>query len=66
MPLIDEYECVVDDERQICMRLSAIWEGVPIAIVAADEVCVDSPLPADIFAFTPPDGARVIHVERSC
>jgi outer membrane lipoprotein-sorting protein len=65
MPLVDEYECIVDDERQIILRFSAIASGAPIAVVTADEILVDTRLAPDIFDFVPPDGTRVIHVERS-
>ena len=65
MPHVNEYECIVDDERQIILRFSAISEGVPIAVGAADEVRIDSPLPPDLFDFAPPAGTRLIHVERS-
>jgi hypothetical protein len=65
MPLVDEYECIVDDEHGLILRFSAISDGVPIAIVAADDVLVDRPLPPDIFDFIPPPGSRLIHVERS-
>jgi hypothetical protein len=65
MPLADTYECLVDDELQIVVRLTALAAGTSIAVVTADELLVDTPLPPGIFEFLPPPGARVIHVERS-
>lgn len=64
MPLVDEYECIVDDERRIILRFSAISSDRPIAVVVADDVRVDSTFPPDIFEFTPPDGARIARVAR--
>ena len=59
---VDEYECLVDDALQILVRLVGISEGVPVGVVSADEVRIDAPIPADIFAFAPP--AR--HAHRTC
>jgi hypothetical protein len=58
----DEYECLVDATLQILLRLTGIADGAPVADVAADEVRVDAPLPADVFCFVPPTGTLVVHV----
>ena len=61
---VDEYECLVDDALQILVHLTGIADGVPVAIISADDVRVDAPFPADIFAFVPPPGTRIAHVAR--
>jgi hypothetical protein len=58
---VDEYECLVDDALQILLHLTGKAEGVPVGIVSVDELRVDAPIPDDVFAFTPPAGARVVH-----
>lgn len=61
---LNEYEYLVDDALEILLRLTGLEGGKPVAIVSADEVLVDAPLPADAFSFTPPAGTRVTHAER--
>jgi hypothetical protein len=62
---VDEYECLVDDELRILMRLTGIADGVPVGVISADDVRVDAPLPADIFDFIPPPGTRIAHIARA-
>jgi hypothetical protein len=57
---VDEYECLVDDALQILLHLTGKADGVPVGIVSVDEVRVDAPLPADVFTFVPPTGARIV------
>jgi hypothetical protein len=58
---VDEYECLVDDSLQILLHLTGKADGVPVGIISVDEVRVDAPIPADVFTFVPPAGARVVH-----
>jgi hypothetical protein len=57
---VDEYECLVDDELQILLHLTGKADGAPVGIVSVDEVRVNAPLTADVFAFVPPTGARMV------
>jgi hypothetical protein len=57
---LDEYDCLVDDALQVLLHLTGKAEGVPVGIVSVDELRVDAPIPDDVFAFTPPAGARVV------
>lgn len=63
-PSLNEYEYLVDDALEILVRVTGLENGKAVAIVSADEVLVDAPLPADVFSFTPPAGTRVTHVQR--
>jgi hypothetical protein len=62
---VDEYECLVDVTIGITLRFTGLIDGAPAAILAADEVHVDTSLPSDVFAFAPPAGTRIVHVTRS-
>ena len=63
-PWLNEYEYLVDDALEILLRLTGLEGGKAVAILSADEVLVDAPLPADVFSFTPPAGTRVTHVHQ--
>jgi hypothetical protein len=65
LPLADEYECLIDDELRLVMRLRAIVSGEPVAEVSVDDIRLDSAIPPDTFSFVPPTDARIAHVERS-
>jgi hypothetical protein len=64
-PGIDEYECVVDDELRILLRLVGIVDGRHVTSIAAEEVRVNGDLPDDIFSFAPRSGARIAHLRGS-
>ena len=62
---VDEYECLIDDELEILLRLTGMADGAAVATISADTVRVDAPLPADIFGYTPPPGTQIAHVPQS-
>lgn len=59
---IDEYECAVDDELGILLRLIGKVDDRPVTTVAAEEVRVNVDVPGEMFSFSPPVGARIAHV----
>lgn len=64
-PVVGEYECLVDDALRILVRFSGIAGGVPVAVISADEVRADAPLPAEIFTFSPRAGTRIVPIVRA-
>ncbi len=59
---VDEYECVVDDEVGILLKVTAIFDGVAAATISVQHVNVDQPIPASTFDFSPPVGTRIAQV----
>jgi hypothetical protein len=62
---VDDYECVIDDELQILLSVTAIVDGVSAANISVEHVIVDEPIPASTFDFSPPAGTRIAHVGES-
>ncbi|HEY4954549.1 MAG TPA: hypothetical protein VII02_06660 [Gemmatimonadaceae bacterium] len=61
---VDDYECVIDDELQILLSVTAIVDGVTAATISVERVIVDEPIPASTFDFSPPVGTRIAQVSE--
>jgi hypothetical protein len=59
---VDEYECVIDDQLQILLSVTAIVDGAAAATISVEHVSVDQPIPASTFDFSPPAGTRIAQV----
>lgn len=55
----DEYELLVDKERGILLRYSAKLDGQEYAVVSAESVVFDEPIPESTFSFTLAPGMTV-------
>jgi hypothetical protein len=62
---VDEYECVMDEDLQILLSVTAIVDGVSAATVSVEQIGVDVAIPASTFDFSPPAGTRIAHVSRN-
>ena len=62
---LDAFEYLVDEELGVLLELTGIDGERPVTRIAADDWRVDAPVPPDAFAFSPPDGTRIIHVPRT-
>ena len=61
---VDDYECVIDDELQIVLSVTAIVDSVSAATISVERVIVDEPIPASTFDFSPPVGTRIAQVSE--
>jgi hypothetical protein len=61
---VEDYECVIDDELQTLLSVTAIIEGVTAATISVERVIVDEPIPASTFDFSPPVGTRIAQVSE--
>lgn len=59
---VDEYECVIDDQLQILLSVTAMVDGAAAATISVEHVSVDQPIPASTFDFSPPAGTRIAQV----
>jgi hypothetical protein len=59
---VDEYECIVDDEFRILLRLVGIIDGRPAMTITADSVGVNHDIGDEVFSFTPRRALRIAHV----
>jgi hypothetical protein len=61
-PRVDQYECVIDLELQMVLRVTSLVGGVSVATVAVEHLSVDLPLATSRFDFSPPTGTRIVPV----
>jgi hypothetical protein len=61
---VDDYECIIDDELQILLSVTAIVDSVSAATISVERVIVDEPIPASTFDFSPPAGTRIAQVSE--
>jgi hypothetical protein len=59
---VGEYECVMDDELQILLSVTAFVDGATAATISVEQVTVDEPIPTSTFEFSPPAGTRFAQV----
>jgi outer membrane lipoprotein-sorting protein len=55
----DEYEFLMDRERGILLRYSAIYGGQEYAVAEVEDVIFDELIPEKVFSFTPPSNTLI-------
>lgn len=60
----DEFELLVDKERGILLHYSAKLDGYEYAVVSAESIAFDEPIPEGIFSFTPAPNTLYVVVEE--
>jgi hypothetical protein len=61
---VDDYECVIDVELQILMRVTGMVDSVSVATISVEHMSVDAQLAPTTFEFSPPSGTRIVRASE--